>query len=234
MKKINWKAIIPYILIPALCIGVLYMYMERGATKELKYYEVLAYFDNQQVVEADLNMNSGAMTFKLKDDKTQYKYTVPNVNLFLSDVHEDVREYNKANPDKPIELNYKAGTSNSWFISVLPSLLLTLGFVVLMVVMFRKMNSSISSENNKAMSFGKARIKRGDEQTKKVTFKGNLHEIKDDVKILMWSMIQKDEKTRNAFFLLFSYNIIRNYISCRLIVSAVSYIEAYDRYKVEF
>ena len=171
MKKINWKAIIPYILIPALCIGVLYMYMDRGTTKELKYYEVLEFFDNQQVVEADLNMNSGAMSFKLKDDDKQYKYTVPNVNLFLNDVHEDLREYNKANPDKPIEFDYKAGTSNSWLLSMLPSLLLTVGFVVLMVVMFRKMNSSISSENNKAMSFGKARIKRGDEQTKKVTFK---------------------------------------------------------------
>ncbi len=171
MKKLNWKAIIPYILIPALCIGVLYMYMERGATKEFKYYEVLEYFDNQQVVEADLNMNSGAMTFKLKDDDTQYKYTVPNVNLFVNDVHEDLREYNKANPDKPIEFDYKAGTSNSWLLSMLPSLLLTIGFVVLMVVMFRKMNSSITNENNKAMSFGKARIKRGDEQSKKVTFK---------------------------------------------------------------
>ena len=171
MKKINWKAIIPYILIPALFIGVLFMYMERGTTKEFQYYEVLAFFDDQQVVEADLNMNSGALTFKLQDDDTQYKYTVPNVNLFLNDVHEDLREYNKSNPDKPIEFDYKAGTSNSWLVSMLPSLLLTLGFVVLMVVMFRKMSTSISSENNKAMSFGKARIKRGDEQTKKVTFK---------------------------------------------------------------
>ncbi|MBR2953166.1 MAG: ATP-dependent zinc metalloprotease FtsH [Clostridia bacterium] len=147
------------------------MYMERGTTKEFKYYEVLEYFDNQQVVEADLNMNSGAMTFKLEGDDTQYKYTVPNVNLFVNDVHEDLREYNKANPDKPIEFDYKAGTSNSWLLSMLPSLLLTVGFVVLMVVMFKKMNNSISSENNKAMSFGKARIKRGDEQSKKVTFK---------------------------------------------------------------
>ena len=171
MKKFNWKAIIPYILIPALFIGVLFMYMERGTTKELQYYEVLEYFDNQQVVDADLNMNSGALTFKLKGDDTQYKYTVPNVNLFINDVHEGLREYNKANPDKPIEFDYKAGTSNSWLVSMLPSLLLTLGFVVLMVVMFRKMNNSISSENNKAMSFGKARIKRGDEQSKKVTFK---------------------------------------------------------------
>ena len=171
MKKLNWKTLLPYIIIPALCIGMIYMYMGRMTDKEFKYYEVLEYFDNQQVVEADLNMNSGAMTFKLKGDDTQYKYTVPNVNLFINDVHEDLREYNKANPDKPIEFDYKAGTSGSWILSVLPSLLLTLGFIIMIVVMFKKMNNSISSENNRAMNFGKARVKRADDETKKVTFK---------------------------------------------------------------
>ncbi len=172
LKKLNWKAVIPYILIPVLFIGVMFMYMETEAdNKEYKYYEIVELFDSQKVEEVDLNFNSGVLEFKLKDDDKVYKYTVPDVNLFLNDVHEGLREYNKANPDKPVEFNYEAGKSNSWIISVLPSLLLSLGFVVLMIVMFKKMNSSISSENNRAMSFGKARIKRADEQTKKVTFK---------------------------------------------------------------
>ncbi len=170
MKKINWKAIIPYILIPALCIGVIYMYMGSEADKNFEYYEIVEFFDNEQVAEVDLNMNSGAMKFKLEGDDTVYKYTVPSVSLFVSDVHEQLREYNKAHPDKPVEFNYEAGTSGSWIMSVLPSLLLTVGFVVLMVVMFRKMNNSITSENNRAMSFGKARVKRADDETKKVTF----------------------------------------------------------------
>lgn len=42
------------------------------------------------------------------------------------------------------------------------------------------------------------RVEKKLDKTKKVTFKGNLDEIKDDVKILMWSMIQKDENTRKA------------------------------------
>ncbi len=171
MKKLNWKAIIPYILIPLLFIGVMYVYMDSEADKDFKYYEVIEFFDNEQVAELDFNMNSGVLKFKLKGDDTLYKYTVPNGNLFLNDVHDQLREYNKANPDKPVEYDYEAGTSNSWIVSILPSLLLSLGFVVLMVVMFKKMNNSISSENNRAMNFGKARIKRGDEQTKKVTFK---------------------------------------------------------------
>ncbi len=171
MKKLNWKAIIPYILIPVLFIGVVYMYMGSESDKDFKYYEIVEFFDNEQIEEVDLNMNSGAMTFKLIGDDTKYKYTVPNVSLFVNDVHEQLREYNKANPDKPVEFDYEAGTSGSWIVSILPSLLLTVGFVVLMVVMFKKMNNSITTENNRAMSFGKARVKRADDESKKVTFK---------------------------------------------------------------
>lgn len=171
MKKFNWKTLIPYILIPALCIGIIYMYLGKTADKDLKYYQVVEYFDNGQITEVDLNMNSGAMTFKLKGDDKEYKYTVPNVNLFVNDVHEQLREYNKANPDKPVEFDYKAGTSGSWILSILPSVLLTLGFIILIVIMFKKMNNSITSENNRAMSFGKARVKRADDESKKVTFK---------------------------------------------------------------
>ncbi len=171
MKKFNWKVIVPYVLIPVAFIAVIYMYMGKEQQKDLKYYEVVEFFDNGQVAEVDLNMNSGAMTFKLEGEDKPYKYTVPNVNLFINDVHEGLREYNQKNPDKPVEFDYKAGNSGSWILSVLPSLLLTIGLIVLMSIMFKKMNSSISSENNRAMNFGKARVKRADDETKKVTFK---------------------------------------------------------------
>ena len=171
MKKINWKVIIPYILIPVAFITVIYMYMGKEQQKDLKYYEVVEFFDNGQIAEVDLNMNSGAMTFKLEGEDKTYKYTVPNVNLFINDVHEGLREYNQKNPDKPIEFDYKAGNSGSWILSILPSLLLTIGLIVLMSIMFKKMNNSINTENNRAMNFGKARVKRADDETKKVTFK---------------------------------------------------------------
>ncbi len=171
MKKFNWKTILPYILIPAIFIGVIYAYMGVEDKKEVQYYQIVEYFDEGMVTEYDVNLNSGAMTYKLKDDSKEYKYTVPNVGIFVEDVHNTVREYNKANPDNPIKYNYEAGTSNSWLLSILPSALLTIGFVILMVVMFKKMNNSITSENNRAMSFGKARVKRADEENKKVTFK---------------------------------------------------------------
>lgn len=170
MKKFNWKVIIPYVLIPLMFIGVLYMYMGRGAQKEVEYYQVLQYFDEGKVTEYEVNLNSGAMKYKLAGDDTEYKYTVPNVTIFVNDVHEKVHQYNTEHPDAPIKMNYKAGTPNSWWVSLLPSVLITALLVILMFVMFRKMNNSITSENNRAMSFGKARVKRAEDEKNKVTF----------------------------------------------------------------
>ncbi len=170
MKKINWKVILPYLLIPALFMGFLYMYMDRGAQTELQYYEIVELFDQGKVAEGELNLTSGLMTYKLEGDDKEYKYTVPNVNIFVNDVHDLVRQHNIDNPDNPIEWNYKAGSSNSWLLSMLPSALVLILLTVVMVVMFKKMNNSITNENNRAMNFGKARVKRADDETRKVTF----------------------------------------------------------------
>ena len=170
MKKINWKVILPYLLIPAMFMGFLYMYMDRSAQPELQYYEIVELFDQGKVAEGELNLTSGLMTYKLEGDDKEYKYTVPNVNIFVNDVHDLVRQHNIDNPENPIEWNYKAGSSNSWLLSVLPSALVLLLLTVVMVVMFKKMNSSITSENNRAMNFGKARVKRAEDEKNKVTF----------------------------------------------------------------
>lgn len=169
-KKNNWKVFLPYILIPILFIGAIYLYTGKSNTTDLQYYQIIEKFDKNQVTEYELNLDSGAMTYKLVNDDKKYEYTVPNVNLFLTDVHDQVREYNKT-AETPIKSNYKAGSPNSWWVSLIPSAIITIVVFILMFVMFKKMNSSISSENNRAMNFGKARVKRADDEKKKVTFK---------------------------------------------------------------
>ncbi len=171
MKKINWKVILPYLLIPALFMGFLYMYMDRGTQEELQYYEIVELFDQGKVAEGELNLTSGLMTYKLEGDDKEYKYTVPNVNIFVNDVHDLVRQHNIDNPENPIEWNYKAGSSNSWLLSMLPSIGVLVLLGVVMAIMFKKMNSSITNENNRAMNFGKARVKRAEDEKNKVTFK---------------------------------------------------------------
>ncbi len=168
MKKTNWKAIIPYIVIPLALVLVIATYSAVGpqSKKKTEYYEVVNMFETHAVTEYKLNLSSGALEYKLKDDETVYRYTVPNVSLFVDDIHNDVVEYNKENPDSQIKMDYASGTANSWWVSLLPTVVMILLLAGVMFFMFKRMNQSVQSENNRAMSFGKARYKKNDDKNK--------------------------------------------------------------------
>lgn len=168
MKKTNWKAIIPYIVIPLALVLVIATYSAVGpqSKKKTEYYEVVNMFETHAVTEYKLNLSSGALEYKLKDDETVYRYTVPNVSLFVDDIHDDVVEYNKENPDSQIKMDYASGTANSWWVSLLPTVVMILLLAGVMFFMFKRMNQSVQSENNRAMSFGKARYKKNDDKNK--------------------------------------------------------------------
>ncbi len=168
MKKTNWKAIIPYIVIPLALVLVIATYSAVGpqSKKKTEYYEVVNMFETHAVTEYKLNLSSGALEYKLKDDETVYRYTVPNVSLFVDDIHDDVVEYNKENPDNQIKMDYASGTANSWWVSLLPTVVMILLLAGVMFFMFKRMNQSVQNENNRAMSFGKARYKKNDDKNK--------------------------------------------------------------------
>ena len=168
MKKTNWKAIIPYIVIPLALVLVIATYSAVGpqSKKKTEYYEVVNKFETNAVTEYKLNLSSGALEYKLKDDETVYRYTVPNVSLFVDDIHDDVVEYNKENPDNQIKMDYASGTANSWWVSLLPTVVMILLLAGVMFFMFKRMNQSVQNENNRAMSFGKARYKKNDDKNK--------------------------------------------------------------------
>ena len=156
-------AYLPYILIPLMLVASFWMFS--GNTKEnakKQYHEIVQLFEENKVEEYNLNLSSGTLQYKLKGDekKTVYKYSVPNVSLFIDDIHEEAKE-------NGVKYNYDAGKSNTWITSMIPMLVSVLVLGALMLFMLRKMNSSISNENNKTLSFGKARVKGKDENNKK-------------------------------------------------------------------
>ena len=152
-------------------IGFLFVASKEPAkNSKLEYYQVVEYFDKAQVESYELNIGTGALKMKLVDG-TSVKYTVPNVSLFVDDVHDDVVEYNRANPNKPIKHNYVSGASYDIWVQLIPTLLMVVLLVILGVMFFKKMNGSISSENNRAMNFGKAKVKFGKDEKRKTTFK---------------------------------------------------------------
>ncbi len=165
MEK-NGKKIIsylPYLLIPFILFASVWMFAN-GTTANAKkeYYEIVAMFEEDKIEEYTLNLSSGVLQYELKEDTTDtvYKYTVPNVSLFIDDIHDVAKE-------NGIKYNYNAGKTNSWFTRKLPMILSVVVLGAIMLFSMRKMNQSISSENNKTLSFGKARVKVKDDKNKK-------------------------------------------------------------------
>ena len=153
-----------------------------GNDKKLKYYQVIEYFEQGEVTEYELNIGTGNLNMKFKDG-TAVKYTVPNVNMFVDDVHSDVLEYNNQNPDTPIKYNYVSGASKSYLVQLIPSILMMVVLVVVGFIFIKRMNNSISGENNRAMNFGKARVKFGKDEKRKTTFKevAGADEVKEEL-----------------------------------------------------
>ncbi|MBQ8028703.1 MAG: ATP-dependent zinc metalloprotease FtsH [Clostridia bacterium] len=136
----------------------------------VKYSDLVNLFKQNQVTEYTLNLSSGAIKYKVKGDNSELLYTVPSVEIFLNDIHNDVIEYNEKNPDSAIKYDYKAGSNSSVWASLLPMMLMSALLVFAMFFIYRKMGQTISMENNKTLSFGKARVKMGKDEKRKTTF----------------------------------------------------------------
>ena len=160
-----------YIIVPVLMIlSIAALSGNAGKAKKLTYSELLDLFDSNQITTYSVNFSSGALVYKVKGDSVEKKYTLPSVELFLQDVHEDVQKYNEEHPDSKIEFDYKAGSNSSLWASMLPMLIMGGLFAAAMFYIYRKMGQSIMMENNRTFSFGKARVTLGKDAKKKATF----------------------------------------------------------------
>ncbi len=160
-----------YIIIPVLLVlSLAYFVGDGNKTEKPQYYQIVQQFRTGEVDEFTLNLSSGALKYSLQDSDEYLSYTVPNVDIFLNDVHNYVTQYNLT-AEKPVKYDYIRGSNNSWWASMLPMLGLSLLLVAAMFYFSRKMGQNIMSENNRTLSFGKARVKLGKDEKRKTTFK---------------------------------------------------------------
>ncbi|MBQ7294905.1 MAG: ATP-dependent zinc metalloprotease FtsH [Clostridia bacterium] len=136
-----------------------------------RYYQIVEQFRSGEISEYSLNLSSGALEYIVKGEEKVSKYVVPNVDIFLNDVHDYITEYNLANPDLQIKYDYKRGSNSAIWASILPSLLMTLLLVAMLFYFYRKMGQNMQNENNHVLTFGKARIKLAKDDKRKTTFK---------------------------------------------------------------
>lgn len=162
------KNMLAFLGLPLLIVLIFAIINGISPTKTYNYSEILDKFKTHQVVKYDMNLGSGNMEIKLKDESVIY-YTAPSVNLMYMDIKDYIEEYNKENPDSPMIYNLTKPVETSWLVSAFT-------FVILPVLMLgavgwlfmRKI--SIMGEGGRQLGFGKAKAKHMSKDSRKATF----------------------------------------------------------------
>ena len=138
-------------------------------SSDKKYSEIMEQFDSLNVSQFELDLGSGQLKYKLKGEDKVYSYTVPNVSLFANEVlgGEDAenyrKKYNTENPDDPLQYNLIPISDNSFWLNLIPTLLM-LGVMIFFFVFMMK-----NAGGGKMSSFGKTNAKMAP-SSKKATF----------------------------------------------------------------
>lgn len=171
----NWKSVLIYLVIFAMLIGSILYFANNQTKTEVKYSQIVSMFENGEIADFTLDLSSGSLVYKtFKDPKVEQEYTVPNVSLFLDDITDDIQKFNadEKNKNNKIVYDYKKGTSNTWIVSMLPTLIMFVLLIGLSIFAFRKMSSAMNNETNRTLGFGKIRAKSlVDDEKRTTTFK---------------------------------------------------------------
>lgn len=167
----NGKTLLIYLLVSvAIICGLVYMLTSMSTkSSDKKYSEIMEQFDSLNVSQFELDLGSGQLKYKLKGEDKVYSYTVPNVSLFANEVlgGEDAenyrKKYNTENPDDHLQYNLIPISDNSFWLNLIPTLLM-LGVMIFFFVFMMK-----NAGGGKMSSFGKTNAKMAP-SSKKATF----------------------------------------------------------------
>ena len=168
-KKNALTTVVIYFVVAILILVGIYMLVGDTPDEDPSYSEIVSVFLNDEVKEYELNLSNGQLTYILKSDpEKKISYDVPSVTIFIQDVHEHIVEYNKtASEEDQIKEFWEPGSSSSIFVSMIPTILMIIIIGVIFFVMMRKFGGM---GDGKAMSFGKAKTKKIDDEKRKTTF----------------------------------------------------------------
>ena len=164
---------LPYVLIPLIMVGSIAFAGKtaKDKTEKVEYYQIVQYFDEGKVDKFSLNLSSGMLKYTLiGENEKEKEYRVPNVNIFVNDVNDLVREHNKtAAKENKIEYEYISGSTGSWLMNLIPSFL-TMGVLILLFVMMMRRMNAAGSDMNRTLNFGKINAKKQKDEKEKTTF----------------------------------------------------------------
>ena len=164
----KFKGVFIYLaVIVLLVIGMVTM-LQMSATpgEHTTYSKVISEFDNYNVSGYTLDLGSGELQYTLKSNNTKkYKYSVPNVSLFLQDTQGYRKAYNEKNPDSQLVEDFYPVSDNSFLLSFLPYLLMVALMIGFTFVIMRQ-----AGGGGKMSQFSKANARTQPSNGPKITF----------------------------------------------------------------
>ena len=165
MKK-NLRNTLLLIGIPLLIIvGAIAVMGQYNQSNTPAYSTVVEKFYDGKIEQFELNLTSGHLEYTEKGNTAKQVYEVPDVTIFYNDIKEVLHEqYADAQQSaSAISYNFKVNKT-SWIVSFLPTLLM-IGVIGFFWFFMMKRMSSMGG-GDQAMSFGKARYRKGDSKQK--------------------------------------------------------------------
>ena len=164
----KFKGVFIYLAVIVLLVICMVTMLQMSATpgEHTTYSKVISEFDNYNVSGYTLDLGSGELQYTLKSDNTKkYKYSVPNVSLFLQDTQGYRKAYNEKNPDSQLVEDFYPVSDNSFLLSFLPYLLMVALMIGFTFVIMRQ-----AGGGGKMSQFSKANARTQPSNGPKITF----------------------------------------------------------------
>lgn len=162
--KKKLRNLLLYLGIPVLIILAITILYSTQGKKLPTTYELVQYFQEGEVANYDINYGTGEIKLTLNDEKgTKVKGELADIRGFLQ-----IIEPYTASADEAVTYNYIKASDNSFFIELIPTLILVGVLVVFWIFIMKKMGGG--GLGGKEMNFGKAKIKNTNDEKRKTTF----------------------------------------------------------------
>jgi len=130
---------------------------------EYDYSDIMTMFSEGQVEHFDIKAESGELSIKLKEQPEKITFSLAYPQRFLDDIEDYINT-----PESEITYDIERSVDSAILWSVIPNIGLLIFIVVIWVVIMRRMTGSFGGD--KALSFGKAKVKNSSDDDKKNVF----------------------------------------------------------------
>ncbi|MBQ7721256.1 MAG: AAA family ATPase, partial [Clostridia bacterium] len=163
--KNSYKILIFYIVLIAVILIAATAMFNRSSSEKLIYSDIVTKFKNEEVKVFELD-DTNTLTLKTQDGQV-YTYRLRDISIFYADLGELIADQHERGIIT--DYDYPAPIDIPWWVSLIPYVII----IVLMIALWiYVMNQATGRGGASRMnSFGRARVKLGTDEKKKVYFK---------------------------------------------------------------